>query len=69
LYVVGFSALPILMKKAYHFLYCTFLKTLFSSIKDFEQVQAAYPACCKPYLHMQAVSNKEFGYSSGHIHS
>jgi hypothetical protein len=67
--VIGFSALPILMKKAYHFLYCTFLKTLFSSIKAFEQVHAAYPACCKPYLHMQAGLNKEFGYSSGHIHS
>jgi hypothetical protein len=67
--VIGFSALPILMKKAYHFQHYTFLKTLFSSIKAFEQMQAAYPACCKPYLHMQAVSNKEFGYSSGHIHS
>jgi hypothetical protein len=42
---------------------------LVSSIETFEQMQAAYPACCKPYLHMQAVSNKEFGYSSGHIHS
>jgi hypothetical protein len=67
--VVGFSALPILMKKAYHFQHCTFIKALFSSIKAFEQIQAAYPAYCKPYLHTQAVSNKEFSYSSGHIHS
>jgi hypothetical protein len=67
--VIGFSALPILMKKASHFLHCTFLKTLLLSIKAFEQMQSAYPACCKHYLHMQAVSNKEFGYSSGHIHS